>query len=150
MNVFKFNVSPKYKKSFIEFNYFEKNINNKKIKVIRELVWRFGDIVISVDNKKIKKFKNINELLNSIKKDGVLLFNDDFPFEYEFVSSWDGCSDDYFLSYEDGTDVEKNLEEELMNIINNDGIYNLEDNHGFILCDTIYEISGELNIKKLN
>ena len=89
-------------------------------------------------------------MFNSIKKHQVLLFNDEFPFEYEFVSSWDGCSDDYSLTYEDGSEVEEELEEEIMNIIEEEGIDELEDNHDFIMTDTIYEIDGELDIQKLN
>tara|TARA_Y100000590_G_scaffold110414_1_gene125878 strand:- start:1629 stop:2081 length:453 start_codon:yes stop_codon:yes gene_type:complete len=150
MSVVEFNVSPKYKKSFIEYNYLEKNIKGKKIKLVRELVWRNGNIIVIVNNNKFKEFNNAKELFNSIKKHQVLLFNDEFPFEYEFVSSWDGCSDDYSLTYEDGSEVEEELEEEIMNIIEEEGIDELEDNHDFIMTDTIYEIDGELDIQKLN
>ena len=150
MSTIEFNVSPKYKKSFIEFNYLEKNINGKKIKLVRELVWRNGEINVTVDSEKFKEYSSVEELFNSIKKHEVLLFDDEFPFEYEFVSSWDGCSDDYNITYEDGSDVEEELEEEIMNIIEEEGIYELEDNHDFVMMDTTYEIDGELEIQKLN
>ena len=150
MSTVEFNVSPKYKKSFIEFNYLEKNINGKKIKLVRELVWRNGEINVTVDSEKFKEYSSVEELFNSIKKHEVLLFDDEFPFEYEFVSSWDGCSDDYNITYEDGSDVEEELEEEIMNIIEEEGIYELEDNHDFVMMDTTYEIDGELEIQKLN
>ena len=150
MSTIEFNVSPKYKKSFIEFNYLEKNINGKKIKLVRELVWRNGEINVTVDSEKFKEYSSVEELFNSIKKHEVLLFDDEFPFEYEFVSSWDGCSDDYNITYEDGSDVEEKLEEEIMNIIEEEGIYELEDNHDFVMMDTTYEIDGELEIQKLN
>ena len=150
MSVVDFNVSPKYKKSFIEFNYFEKNINGKKIKLVRELVWRDGEINVTVDKEEFKKFKNADELFNSIKKHEVLLFNDEFPFEYEFVSSWDGCYDDYSLKYDDGAEVEENVEEGIMNIIEEEGIDELENNHDFIMIDTTYEMDGELVIQEIN
>ena len=151
MSVVEFNVSPKYKKSFIEYNYLEKNINGKKkIKLVKELVWRSGEINVIVNNDEFIKFKNAEELFNSIKKHEVLLFDDEFPFEYEFVSSWDGCYDDYSITYEDGSDVEKELEEEIMNVIEEEGIHELEDNHDFIMMDTTYEMDGALEIQKLN
>ena len=80
----------------------------------------------------------------------MLLFNDKFPFEYEFQSSWDGCSDDYSITYDDGSELEDDLEEEIMNIIEEEGIYELEDNHEFKMTDTVYEIDGDLEIEKIN
>lgn len=147
MSKIEFNVSPKYKKSFIEYNYLEKIIDDKKIKLVRELVWRNGEINVMVDYEKFKEFNNEEELFNSIRHNGVLLFNDKFPFEYEFISSWDGCSDDYSLTYDDGSEVDEELEEEIMNIIEEEGVYELEDNHDFELTDTTYEIYGDLDIK---
>ena len=145
-----FNVSPKYKKSFIEFNYLEKKIDNKIIKIIQETVWRSGEINVMIDENKVKEFSNIEELFNSIKIHGILLFDENFPFEYEFDSSWDGCSTDYNISYEDGSDVEDELEEEIMTIIEEDGFYDLEDYHGYEMVDTKYEIDGELEIKQID
>lgn len=147
MSKIEFNVSPKYKKSFIEYNYLEKIIDDKKIKLVRELVWRNGEINVLVDYEKFKEFNNVEEMFNSIRHNGVLLFNDEFPFEYEFISSWDGCSDDYSLTYDDGSEVDEELEEEIMNIIEEEGVYELEDNHDFELTDTTYEIYGDLDIK---
>ena len=147
MSTVEFNVSPKYKKSFIEFNYLEKNINGKKIILVRELVWRNGEINVMVDYEKFKEFNTPEELFDSIRISGALLFNDDFPFEYEFQSSWDGCSDDYSITYEDGSEVEEDIEQEIMNIIDEEGIYDLEDNHQFEMTDTTYEIDGDLDIK---
>ena len=149
MSIIEFNLSPKYKKSFIEFNYFEKNINGKKLKLVRELVWRGGEISVTVNAQKFNEFKNAEEMFNSIKTNGILLFNDKFPFEYEFGSSWDGCSN-YSLEYEDGSDVEEKLEEEIMNIIEENDVYYLEDYHDFMITDTTYEINGELEIEKIN
>ena len=150
MSTVEFNVSPKYKKSFIEFNYLEKNINGKKIILVRELVWRNGEINVTVDTEKLNEFNSPKELFNSIRKHGVLLFNDNFPFEYEFQSSWDGCSDDYSITYEDGSEVEEDIEQEIMNIIEEEGVYDLEDNHQFEMTDTAYEIDGDLDIQKIN
>jgi hypothetical protein len=150
MSIIEFNVSPKYKKSFIEFNYLEKIVNNKNLRVIRELVWRHGEINVSIDENKLKEFNNVEELFNSIKKHNILIFDDEFPFEYEFVSSWDGCADDYEVTFVDGSEVDDKIEDEIMEVIEEDGYYELEDSHGYDMSETIYEIDGELNIKKVN
>ena len=145
MPTLNFNVSPKYKKSFIEFNYLEKKIDDKIIKIVQEIVWRSGEINVMIDENKVKEFNNIEELFNSIKINECLIFNEDFPFEYEFDSSWDGCSTDYNITYDDGSDVE----EEIMTIIEEEGFYDLEDYYGYQMVDTKYEIDGELEIKQI-
>ena len=66
------------------------------------------------------------------------------------ISSWDGCSDDYSITYEDGSEVEEDIEQEIMNIIEEEGVYDLEDNHQFEMTDTAYEIDGDLDIQKIN
>ena len=150
MSILNFNVSPKYKKSFIEFNYIEKKVDNKTIRIVREMVWRFGEFIVSISEDKLKEYKNVEDLFNSLQTNGVLVFDDNFPFENEFISSFDGCSDDYQISYDDGSDLEEELEEEILNIIEEEGIYELEDNHGYQMVDTKYEIEGDLDIKQVD
>ena len=150
MSILNFNVSPKYKKSFIEFNYIEKKVDNKTIRIVREMVWRFGEFNVSINEDKLKEYKNVEDLFKSLQTNGVLVFDDNFPFENEFLSSFDGCSDDYQISYDDGSDLEKELEEEILNIIEEEGIYELEDNHGYQMIDTKYEIEGDLDIKQVD
>ena len=147
MSILNFNVSPKYKKSFIEFNYIEKKVDNKTIRIVREMVWRFGEFNVSISEDKLKEYKNVEDLFKSLQTNNVLVFDDNFPFENEFLSSFDGCSDDYQISYDDGSDLEEELEEEILNIIEEEGIYELEDNHGYQMVDTKYEIEGDLDIK---
>ena len=149
MSVINFNVTPKFKKSFIEFNYLEKKVNDKTIQVIRELVWRGGDIVVSIEENKLKEFNNVEELFETIKKNNVIIFDDNFPFEYEFDCSWDGCYDDYDISYTDGSEISDETEETILDIIINESFYDLEDNHGYQMVDTKYEIDGDLIITKL-
>lgn len=150
MSILNFNVSPKYKKSFIEFNYIEKKVDNKTIRIVREMAWRFGEFNVSISEDKLKEYKNVEDLFKSLQTNGVLVFDDNFPFENEFISSFDGCSDDYQISYDDGSNLEDELEEEILNIIEEEGIYELEDNHGYQMVDTKYEIEGDLDIKQVD
>ena len=144
--IYRYDVSPRNKKSFIEINYLEKEINNKKVIIKQELVWRIGKVIVIIEKDKVQDFHSTKDLFESINKDNSLIFNDNFPFEWEFISSWDCCATDYSINHVDGTNVEESLEEELMNIIDEEGIYELEDNHDFIMTDTVYEIYGELDI----
>lgn len=75
-----------------------------------------------------------------------MAFDDSFPFEYEFLSSFDGCSDDYSIRYDDGSDVEDSVEKEINEIIEEGDFYSLEDDHGYIISDTTYEIHGEFDV----
>ena len=47
----------------------EKVINGKRVKLVRELVWRSGEICVTVDTEKLQEFNNNpEELFNSISK----------------------------------------------------------------------------------
>ena len=158
MSVFKYNVSPKYKKSFVDYTTVEKKVNDKKIKVTRETLWRFGEMEVAITKEEFERHvkdkdlkintmeNNEQEFFESLQKDGVLVFDDSFPFEYEFLSSFDGCSDDYSIYYDDGSDVEDSVEKEINEIIEEGDFYSLEDDHGYIIDDTTYEIHGELDV----
>ena len=140
----------KYKKSFIEFNYIEKKVDNKTIRIVRERVWRFGEFNVSINENKLKEYKNVEDLFKSLQTNGVLVFDNNFPFENELLSYFDECSKDYQISYDDCSDLEDELEEEILNIIEEEGIYELEDNHGYQMVDTKYEIEGDLEIKQVD
>ena len=160
MSVFKYNVSPKYKKSFVDYTTVEKKINDKKIKVTRETLWRFGEMEVTITKEEFERHvkdkdlkintmeNNEQEFFESLQEDGVLVFDDSFPFEYEFLSSFDGCSDDYSIHYDDGSDVEDSVEKEINEIIEEGDFYSLEDDHGYIIDDTTYEIHGELDVSE--
>ena len=160
--MFKFNVSPKYKKSFVEYTVMKKEIDNKIVKITRELVWRSGEIEINISKENFEKYckdKNLQfselnnneyKLFESMKKSDVLTIDDSFPFEYEFLSSFDGCSDDYNVCYDDGSDVEDSIQEEIDNILEEGDFYDLEDDHGYNIDDTKYEMHGELEIQIIN
>lgn len=155
----KLNISPKYKKSFVEYTILKKEINNKKVKITRELLWRTGEIEVTITEEEFQKFckdnnlqllklkENEYKLFESLKKNNVLVFDDSFPFEYEFLSCFDGCSDDHNICYDDGSDVEESIEEEINNILEEGDFYDLEDNHGYLIDENKYEIYGELEIQ---
>ena len=162
MSSFEFNVSPEYKKSFVDYTTIEKKIDDKKIKVTREILWRFGEIQVTVTEDEFEKYvkdkdleinkmeNNEKEFFASLQKNGVLTFDDSFPFEYEFLSSFDGCGDDYNICYDDGSDVEDSVEEEINKIIEEGDFYDLEDYHNYTVVETKYEMHGDLDIYNIN
>jgi hypothetical protein len=158
METFRLNISPKYKKSFVEYTIIQKLINDKLVKVKRELLWRSGEIEVSITEDDLEKYckdkelkfsklqGNENLLFESLKKNDILTFDDSFPFEHEFLSSFDGCSTDYYIYHDDGSDVEESVEDEINNVLEEGDFYDLEDDHGYDIVDTIYEIHGDLDI----
>ena len=151
-------VSPKYKKSFLESTIIQKRRDDKILKVTREVLWRTGEISVTItpekfekycrdnDLKTFKLFSNERYLFETLQDDNSLVFDENFPFEYEFLSSFDGCSDDYTMKYDDGSEVENWIQEEINFIIEEGGFYDLEDDHGFEVVDTKYEIYGEFEL----
>ena len=75
MSILNFNVSPKYKKSFVEFNYIEKKVDNRTIRIVREIVWRFGEFNVSISEDKLKEYKNVEDLFKSLQTNNVLVFD---------------------------------------------------------------------------
>ena len=152
-------ITPKYKKSFFEYTILKKEINNKKVKITRELLWRTGEIEVTITEEDFQKFckdnnlqllklkENEYKLFESLKKNNALVFDDKFPFEYEFLSSFDGCSDYRNICYDDGSDVEESIEEEINNILEEGDFYDLEDNHGYCIDENFYEIIGGFEIQ---
>lgn len=161
MSKFEFNISPKYKKSFVEYTTLEKPINDKKIKITKELVWRSGEFSVTITNEEFEKYCKEKELkiselegneekfFESFQENGVLVIDENFPLEHEFLSSFDGCSDDYNICYDDGSDVEDSIEKEIYGILEEGDFYDLEDDHGYQIVDTKYEMYGELDITRV-
>ena len=161
MTIFEFNVSTKYKKSFVEYSTLKKVIDNKTVNVTRELVWRTGEFQVTITEDEFQKYCkdcNLNfstiegneiRFFESMQKDDVLTFDESFPFQHEFLSSFDGCSDDYTISYDDGSDVEESIRDEIDSVLEDGDFYDLEDEHEYYMDDTKYEIHGELEIERI-
>ena len=62
MPSFEFNVAPEYKKSFVDYTTIEKRIDDKKIKVTREILWRFGEIQVTVTEDEFEKYVKDKDL----------------------------------------------------------------------------------------
>ena len=56
----------------------------------------------------------------------------------------------YNICYDDGSDVEDSVEEEINKIIEEGDFYDLEDYHNYTVVETKYEIHGDLDIYNIN
>jgi len=146
------------KKSFNEFTTLKKTSNGLVTFVTEELLWRFGEVSVSFTNEELKKYCDDNDLdvkafngcedkiFNYLKdEDDILCFNGNFPFEFEFLSSNDSCYSEYTIDCGD----DKEFELKIRDIIDEEGLYVLEDDYGYIVYETKWEIYGELDIKKI-
>ena len=148
-NYREFEITPRYKKSFLEYTIYSKN----NIDIIQETLWRTGEIIVRIYNEDYKHIcdnnnlshelldTNINHVFHTLKNNDILSFNIDFPFEYEFSYSYDGCGSEYEI-------INANLDEKqlLLNIIDDD--YNkLEDELDYQITDVYYNIYNEIDIK---
>lgn len=157
----KFLILPKYKKNFVEFTKLEKQLENGEyVYVTEEMVWRFGEIIVNLyesDFKQICEEHNLTsnlihehpyEFFKQITNDNTLTFNEDFPFEYEFVGSYDGCCNDHYITYSNPDKADKTIEYEIYNILDVDGFNELEEKLDFMCTDCTYEIYDDFELEK--
>lgn len=158
MNYIKYQISPEYKKSFVSYDIYEE-CHEEPLVVTKEEVWRRGTIGVTLydsDFEKISKesghdinvLKNDpNKLFNIIKNGDKLVFDDEFPYEWEFCESYDGCCVDYFITYKNGGKLpNETIQEQIMTIIDEHGIDELDEGWGYLFTEVTYELHGDLEI----
>lgn len=103
-----YEISPKWKKSFIETEYFT-NGNGKTVAI--ETCWRSGTVRVTPQNE--EEVEILQSALDSAEENecGDEFWPYDFE-EFEFIDSWDGCSQDSEYLGEGWTDEEKDKIEE--------------------------------------
>ena len=118
-------VSPKWKKSLIEIQYWTKG--DKTIRY--EIGWRGGSFTVYTDD------DNPPEL-----EEGVDIY--DCGYETELIECFDGCWDDYEYG-----GMNENEIEEIETFLEENSIYDLEE-HGWYCDETEMIINCELEIEK--
>jgi hypothetical protein len=104
-----YEISPKWKKSYIEEEIFSNGTKSVGV----ETCWRGGTVHITPQNE--DEVEWLQDALDSAEENeyGDAFEPTDFE-EYEFVDAWDGCSEDYHYYGEGWTDEEKETLEESM------------------------------------
>jgi hypothetical protein len=132
-------VTPSYKKSTYSNELWTNTINNKNVTMVNTVMWRRGEFIVKLYDKEYEEL---------LEEDNIII-NDHSG---EFISTDDGCERTVEIK-----DIEKYSEEEKKEIY--DLIYEdveeeilldddvLEEEKGWMLDDTIYEIYGGFELE---
>ena len=132
-------VTPCYKKSTYSNEIWTNTVNNKTVTMINTVMWRWGEVIVNIYDKEYEE----------LSKEDNIIINDHSG---EFISTDDGCERTLEIK-----DIEKYSEEEKKEIY--DLIYEdveeeiwldddvLEEEKGWVLDDTIYEIYGGFELE---
>lgn len=132
-------VTPCYKKSTYSNEIWTNTVNNKTVTMINTVTWRWGEFIVNLYDKEYEE----------LSKEDNIIINDHSG---EFISTDDGCERTVEIK-----DIEKYSEEEKKEIY--DLIYEdveeemlldddiLEEEKGWMLDDTIYEIYGGFELE---
>lgn len=132
-------VTPTYKKSTYSNEIWTNTVNNKTVTMINTVTWRWGEFIVNIYDSEYEE----------LSKEDNIIINDHSG---EFISTDDGCERTVEIK-----DIEKYSEEEKKEIY--DLIYEdaeeeilldddvLEEEKGWMLDDTIYEIYGGFELE---
>lgn len=127
-----YEINPKWKKSFIETEYFTNDDGKKTVTI--ETCWRSGTVRVTPQNE--EEVEILQCALDSSEEEYGDEFNP-YDFEdFEFIDSWDGCSQDsgYFgegWTDEEKKEIEKEFEDEFHSTVLEQRGYHSSD------CDVV-------------
>lgn len=132
-----YTLSPMYKKSFIESEFFKDYSENAKNRMVEVCVcWRSGSYNVTPQDE--YEVETLQTYYDDPNPDSLCVT--DFE-EIEFLESWDGCSEDYYF-HGDWSDEEKETFEESLC---EDWYYDVLVEKEFDSCDLECYINGELH-----
>jgi hypothetical protein len=137
----------------VERNVYIKILDGKECKIVRNMIWRYGQIWVSVPStqEEINKWKEEHSITHDVTESSIIdyigytngyIHSNEIPFECDFYQSFDGCSYHYYY-YNIPDEKIKELEEYLDDHITDD----LEDELEWTLDETTYHIRGEFKIE---
>lgn len=132
-------IEPKVKKSTFSNEYWTNEVNGKSVTITVTIMWRWGEFSITITEDQKKKIENSDELLLS-------------DYEYEFISTDDGC--ERFIEIQNEDSFSKQELEKIYETMYEDTDEELYDElfmeeNGWDLADTTYEINGGIDFKKI-
>ena len=136
-----FKVNPVYKKSTYSNEYWCKKFDGYEVTLVISTQWRWGEFNITVEN--------INEI-DTINLAEPFVIND---YNGEFIETFDGCDIIHEIRNFDSLseDIKKLVYQDIYENIDEQILYDestLEEEKGWMLDDTIYEIYGGINLEK--
>lgn len=134
-----YKISAKYKKSTFSHDYWKNIVSGKKVVIIITTLWRWGEFNLTIDDDEKKELSN---------KESIIINN----YENEFINNIDSC--ERTLKIENFDSYSEEEQEEIKNLIYKDVEDEvileesiLEEENGWELDDTIYEICGEYDLE---
>ena len=134
----KYTVSPVYKKRYIEVEYLEHESNGSKLSITT--LWRSGECAVTP----------MHDYEVEMLQDAITFSDEDQEFcpygfeENEFLSTWDGCSDDLEIVSGEISDEEM---ERLCEGYYDDG-YSFLEEEGYCSYDSEVYMYGELAVSE--
>lgn len=133
-----YRISPAHKKCLVETSTYEKEIDGVMYKLKEIKGWRYGSFTVEASEERVRELKN-QEDIHIVCGD-----EDDEGTMYEFEESTDCHSMDYELYDTEGNSIDDgDVYDTIMEIIEESGMMELEDNHGWSIDETEYDIYGE-------
>ena len=120
-------VTPKWKKSIIEYNHLTKDDNE----LIIETGWRWGEFLVYTDDDNPPKLEPGVDILNC-------------GYESEMVETEDGCWEEHHYD-----DCDEETQEWLENYFEEGNSYFDLEEHGWLFTDGEFIIDCEMNIEKV-
>lgn len=139
-----YRISPACKKCLVETSTYEKEIDGVMYKLKEIKGWRSGSFTVEASEERVRELKNQDDLHIVCGDEG------DGGEVYEFEESFDCYDMDYELYDENGNSIDDgDVYDTIMEIIEESGMMELEDTHGWVINDTEYDIYGETQFELL-
>ena len=124
-----YHIYPKFKKSYTEREVFKNNDNEDR--VVIEALWRSGAYIVKITNEEEKE-----QLEAYLSEDAT---GDMEPCEFEeneFVESFDECGRDYYIHLAEGSEVDEDEMQELLEEEGHDWLF--ENNYDSWDCEHFF------------
>lgn len=135
-----YTLSPMYKKSFVESEFFSDYSDKKTNRIVEVCVcWRSGSYNVTPQNE--EEVEILQSYYDDEEPDSLCVT--DFE-EIEFLESWDGCSEDYYFHGDWDEEEKEAFEEELYE----GWYYDILTEKEFDSSDCECYINGELHVEE--
>ena len=162
-----YTVTNRFKKSVDETEILVGTVDDVKVRITYTTNWRSGEFRIGVpetkeeiaDYLKHQGYETVEALLEDYEAESlgdIVLPPEDEDYiemcdyyEWEMLSTYDGCSEDYEIHVKTEDDyVEAQITEKIENVIEEEGLWGLFDELDFESDDCIYEIHNGVIVEE--
>lgn len=169
-------LEPTFKKSLLEFQVWEKEIDGKMVRATMETGWRWGSFLINIPeteeeilewaNERVGQsdyYTDMEHILGDYGQDTIedltkYVFcpneNDDFieinDYDFEMQETWDGCWEEWTVKVPSDSDFDEDeIREEVEEGWQEDS-YDYMESNGWLEVETYYELHCNPKISELD